>query len=183
MALTAKQQAFISEYLIDFNATRAAQRAGYRGDDASLATIGWENLRKLEIDAAIKKRLQEIAMPADEVLMRLAQHARGDMGQWLTDDGAIDISAMKRDRATHLIHKVKRTERSGETNNGGVWSHVTVEVELHPAQSALSLLGKHHKLFTDQVQHSGSVDLIVKGYVEVTPDDWDEEQSKTDSYL
>jgi phage terminase small subunit len=155
VALTPKQQIFIEEYLSTWNATEAARRAGYQGNDASLATIGWENLRKLEIADAIKKRLSEAAMPADEVLMRLAQHGRADMGQWLTDDGQLDVAAMKRDKATHLIHKVKRTERSGETNTGGTWSHVTVEVELHPAQSALSLLGKHHGLFKDVSEVKG----------------------------
>jgi phage terminase small subunit len=160
LALRDKQAAFVNEYLIDFNATRAAERAGYTGSDATLASVGWENLRKPEIAEAIKKRLNEAAMTADEVLMRLAAQGRADMGRWLTDDGELDIAAMKRDRATHLIHKIRRTERSGETNSGGNWNQVTTEIELHPAQSALVTLGKHHKLWTEQVEQSG--EIIVK---------------------
>lgn len=168
MALRDKQAAFVNEYLIDFNATRAAQRAGYEGNDATLASVGWENLRKPEIADAIKKRLSEVAMTSDEVLMRLAQHGRADLGQWLSDDGAIDIAAMKRDGATHLIHEVERTERSGMSADGGTWSHVTAKVKLHPAQPALSLLGKHHKLFAEQVEHSGA--LTTGNVVVVLPD-------------
>lgn len=182
MALRDKQAAFVNEYLIDFNATRAAQRAGYTGNENTLGVTGHDLLRNPKIAEVIRMRLNEAAMSADEVLMRLAAQGRADMGPWLTDDGEIDIAAMKRDRATHLIHKVKRTERSGETPAGGTWNQVTTEVELHPAQNALVQLGKHHKLFTDQVQHSGEV-TIVKGFVEVTPDDWDKDKNSTDGGL
>jgi len=42
--LTAKQQSFIAEYLVDLNATQAAIRAGYSENTA--AAIGSENLTK-----------------------------------------------------------------------------------------------------------------------------------------
>lgn len=182
MALTVKQELFVSEYLKHFNATKAALDAGYSPKTAY--SIGWQNLRKVEIAEVVSQRLAESAMSADEVLMRLAQHGRADMGQWMSDDGELDIAAMKRDGATHLLHKVKRTERSGVSPSGTEWSNVTVEVELQPAQPALTLIGKHHKLFTDSVEHSGSVDLTInKGYIGINPDEWDENKGSTDSSL
>ena len=42
--LTAKQQRFVDEYLIDLNATQAAIRAGY--NEKTAFSIGTENLRK-----------------------------------------------------------------------------------------------------------------------------------------
>lgn len=51
MPLTDKQDRFVSEYLIDLNATQAAKRAGYSANSA--AHIGAENLGKPEIQAAI----------------------------------------------------------------------------------------------------------------------------------
>jgi predicted transcriptional regulator len=46
----------------------------------------------------------------------------------------------------------------------------------------LKTLGKERGYVEQHdLKHSGSVDLIVKGYVTVTPDDWDE--STTDSSL
>jgi len=155
VGLSHKQAAFVTEYLADFNATRAAERAGYKGDENTLAVTGHRLLRIDKIADAISKRLSEKAMGADEVLMRLAQHARSDLGPWLSDDGAIDIAAMKEAGTTHLIRKVKRTERSGESKDGGFWSQVTGEVELHDAQAALVQLGKHHKLFVDRTEHTG----------------------------
>ena len=54
--LTAKQEQFVREYLIDFNATQAAERAGYSKNTAR--AIGAENLTKPNIQAAIQKQIQ-----------------------------------------------------------------------------------------------------------------------------
>lgn len=51
--LTAKQQKFVLEYLVDLNATQAAIRAGYSKDSA--ANIGYENVIKPDIQKAIQE--------------------------------------------------------------------------------------------------------------------------------
>ena len=60
VALTAKQQAFVAEYLIDLNDTQAALRAGY--SEKTAGSIGNENLKKPVIQEAIsdarKKRAE-----------------------------------------------------------------------------------------------------------------------------
>ncbi|MNE91226.1 Terminase small subunit [compost metagenome] len=58
MALTAKQELFVQEYLKDLNATQAAIRAGYSPNTAS--ETGYENLRKPQIAAEIEKRQAKI---------------------------------------------------------------------------------------------------------------------------
>ncbi len=55
--LTPKQQRFIDEYLTDLNATQAAIRAGYSEKTAS--QVGFENLRKPQIAAAVSKAKRE----------------------------------------------------------------------------------------------------------------------------
>ncbi len=57
VALTAKQQAFVDEYLVDLNATQAAIRAGYSVKDAD--KIGTVLLRNTRIKAAIDKAMAE----------------------------------------------------------------------------------------------------------------------------
>ena len=169
MALTQLQENFVNEYLIDFNATRAAQRAGYEGNDVTLASVGYENLRKPQIAETISQRLQEKAMGPDEVLMRLAEQARNEQGRYITEDGTVNVPALIADGKGHLIKGIKETQHGRN-------------IEFYDAQAALVHIGKHHKLFTDNVEHSGTVDLkIVKGYIEITPDDWDEDT--TDSHL
>ena len=49
--LTAKQERFCQEYMIDLNATQAAIRSGYC--EKTAGQIGEQNLKKLEIQKAI----------------------------------------------------------------------------------------------------------------------------------
>ena len=61
--LTAKQQMFVKEYLVDLNATQAAIRAGYSEDSAQ--QIGAENMLKPVIAVAINKGKQDRAEKVD----------------------------------------------------------------------------------------------------------------------
>lgn len=71
--LTLKQALFVKEYIVDFNATRAAKAAGYSPKTAF--TIGVENLKKPLIQALLatetKKRAERVERTADEVVLRL----------------------------------------------------------------------------------------------------------------
>jgi phage terminase small subunit len=78
--LTHKQQKFVDEYLKCFNATEAARQAGYSATNGSLAVIGFENLRKVNIAKQIKQHFQASMMSAEEALQRIAAIARGDDG-------------------------------------------------------------------------------------------------------
>lgn len=145
-----KQRAFIEEYFKDWNATQAALRAGY--SPRSAYSIGQENLKKPEIAVAIKQRIDEKAMSADEVLSRLAEHARGDMGDFL-DIGPmgfeIDLDKAKELGITHLIKKARmKTIITMGKNDQDTEIH-DMEIELYDAQAALVHLGRHHALFTD----------------------------------
>lgn len=61
--LTPKQQQFVREYLIDFNATQAAIRAGYSPKTAQV--IGAENLKKPMVAAEIQRLGQKTAQKLD----------------------------------------------------------------------------------------------------------------------
>jgi phage terminase small subunit len=71
---------FLEAYLgtASGNATEAARVAGYRGDEATLAQMGHENLRKPQIARAVEVRLQRAAMETDEILSELSRVARLD---------------------------------------------------------------------------------------------------------
>ena len=56
--LTPKQRQFINEYLVDFNATKAAARAGYSAKTAY--SQGQRLLKNVEIQEALVQRRQEI---------------------------------------------------------------------------------------------------------------------------
>lgn len=81
MALTAKQQRFVDEYLIDLNATQAAIRAGY--SEKTARSISNENLTKPDIQAAIQKGMEarsgRVAITQDMVLRELAKIGFSDI--------------------------------------------------------------------------------------------------------
>lgn len=158
MALSRKQTVFINEYLRDFNATQAAIRAGYSSRSAH--AIGHENLTKPEIAEAIQERIAEKSMPADEVLLRLADMARGDMGDFvdITSMGYnLNLRKAQELGLTHLIKKIKQktTTFLGKKADDEDREVHEVEIELYSAQEALALLGKHHKLFIDRRELTG----------------------------
>jgi phage terminase small subunit len=57
--LTEKQNRFVNEYIIDFDATNAAKRAGYSANSAR--AIGYENLNKPYIASDIKLRIEKLS--------------------------------------------------------------------------------------------------------------------------
>ena len=77
MALNAKQNRFVEEYLVDLNATKAAIRAGY--SERTAEVIGYENLRKPQIQeaiqAAIEKRSERTEITQDKVVAELGKVA------------------------------------------------------------------------------------------------------------
>lgn len=64
--LTTKNKRFIEEYVIDFNATRAAINAGY--SEKTARSIGCELLTKPDIRSAIKQQLEQLS--ADSYVSR-----------------------------------------------------------------------------------------------------------------
>ncbi len=78
--LTAKQEIFVQEYLLDFNATQAALRAGYSEKTAkSQASV---ILNKADVKAAIEARLTKIdaqnIAKSKEVLQYITTVMRGE---------------------------------------------------------------------------------------------------------
>lgn len=88
MALTDKQQVWLSEYLTCWNATEAARRAGYSQPGIS----GSENLSKPYIQDAIKEQLSLHVMTANEALARISSIARA---QWGALDTKIQLRALE----------------------------------------------------------------------------------------
>jgi phage terminase small subunit len=78
--LTPKQARFVQEYLVDYNATQAAIRAGY--SEHSAHEIGAENIRKPPIRKAVADRMAALAdaaaVDATLVISELYQLAMAD---------------------------------------------------------------------------------------------------------
>ena len=87
--LTGKQELFVDEYLVDFNGTQAAIRAGYSRKTAR--AIASENLKKPSIQAEIKRRTRhrkkQSETRAERVIAELTQIAFANFADILDANG------------------------------------------------------------------------------------------------
>lgn len=164
--LSDQQRAWIERYLVHWNARKACRETGYQ--PSSSYSVRHHPL----VREYIHRRLEDLRLDADEVLVRLSYQARASVEDFITFDKRggwkFDLAAAQRADALGLIKKLRKTADGG------------VDLELYDAQAALEKLGKHHKLFTDQMDVT-SAGQRIKGYVMVSPDDWDTDDGDTGS--
>lgn len=163
--LSAKQALFVDEYLIDFNATQAAIRAGYSKKTA--AKIGFENLQKPEIQAAIAKRLKDRSertqITQDRVLEELARVGFSDIRRSFSPTtGALLLPEQWDDDHAAAMASVKVTYRSsGEVDeNGNPIPEAVAELKPWDKLSALDKIGRHLGMWNDKMQIDASSELL-----------------------
>ena len=141
--MTAKQKRFCDEYLIDLNATQAAIRAGYSKKAAQ--AIGAENLTKPVIKQYIEQRMQEkedaLIAGQNEVLKYLTSVLRGES------------------EASVVV-----VESTGDfTSEARIIKKPPDEKE---RLKAAELLGKRYGLYTDKVEASGAIPVVIVDDIE-----------------
>ena len=152
--LTAKQQRFCDEYLIDLNATQAAIRAGY--SEKTARQIGTENLSKPSIREYIDKRMEEkeVALIADQ----------NEVMKYLT-------AVMRREKTEHIVVTLSREQTQYVPDANGTMRKQTVKEEipeiveipaqLRDANKAAELLGRAYGIYTDKVEAEVDMDLNI----------------------
>lgn len=152
--LTAKQQRFCDEYLIDLNATQAAIRAGY--SEKTAAVIATENLRKPNIREYIDQRMAEkeaaLVADQDEVMKYLS-------------------AVMRREKKEHIVVTVSKERSFYAPDDSGTMRKNTVKEEipqvveipaqLRDANKAAELLGKAYGIYTEKVQQDIDMELNI----------------------
>lgn len=136
--MTAKQQRFCDEYLIDLNATQAAIRAGYSTRTAQ--QMGAENLSKPVVKEYIAARMaekeSELIADQNEVLKYLTSVMRGQS------------------RSSVVV-----------VESAGDFTSQAREMEKAPDEKerlkAAELLGKRYGLYTDKVEQDVDLELHI----------------------
>lgn len=150
--LTAKQQRFVDEYLIDLNATQAAIRAGYSADTAM--EQGYQLLQKTSVSNAISQamahRSRRTGITQDRVLRELARVAFVNANDVIdTDSATVRADATADDLACIQSVKVKVSE-------SGMGSSSEREIKLYDKMRALEMLGKHLGIFERRDHANGN---------------------------
>ena len=137
--MTPKQEAFVREYLVDLNATQAAIRAGYSAKTAEWQgpqLLGKTHVREA-VDAAMKARGERTQVTADAVLLEIQSLAMVDPSDLVKVRRPADIAK--------LPEHVRRAIVGWSWDAKGRF-----QVKL-AKESALQMLGRHHRLFNDKV--------------------------------
>jgi phage terminase small subunit len=157
--LTPKQARFVTEYMIDLNATQAAIRAGYSAKRADAQ--GYENLRKPEIAAAIARaqaaRAERTGITAERVLQEIARLAFVDIRKAFLPDGSLKpITALDDDTAAALAG-LQVDELWEWVDERRVQVGQTKKLKLWDKTANLTLLAKHLRLLVDRVEERHEV--------------------------
>lgn len=166
--LTAKQEAFVKEYLIDLNATQAAIRAGYSANRAS--ELGYQLLQKTTVTKAIARAMEErskrTGITADMVINELATiaFANGTDFAHVVERPMIlnnsyvvdpDTGQIKTYKAVELITTDKLPEDKRKAIASIKEGKYGIEVASCDKVKALELLGRHLGMFKDKVEVTG----------------------------
>jgi len=153
--LTPKQQVFVDEYLIDFNATQSAIRAGYSKKTAYFQ--GPRLLKNvnvcLEIKKAMEKRSEKTRIDSEGVLRRLSEEVEADLADLYNKDGSI-----KSVNDWPLIWRQGLVDSFDQIGEGE--TQVT-KLRFANRGKRLEMLGRHVDVqaFKDRVEHSADKEL------------------------
>lgn len=136
--LTAKQQRFCDEYLIDLNATQAAIRAGYSTKYANTNASKLLQITTIKDFLAQRMAEKESALIADqnEVLKYLTSVIRGQSRS----------SVVVIENVGDFMSEAREMEKSPDEKE---------------RLKAAELLGKAHGIFTDKVEQTVDMDLNI----------------------
>lgn len=153
--ITAKQERFCQEYIVDLNATQALIRAGYskRGANATSAGLLVKSNIASRIEVLKAERAERLGVTQDMVVKELAVMAFTS----LTD--VVDITKTKaRIKGPLEVDPVKLRAISEltEITNG---NKVTKRIKMSDKKGCLELLGRHLGMFNDKLS------LPIKGEV------------------
>lgn len=163
-ALTPKQKRFCEEYIVDFNATQAAIRAGYSENTAR--NIAGNLLTKINIQEYVKslsnKQQQRTEITADRVIEEIAKVAFCDIKNLYNEDGRLKEPQELEDHVSATVSSFKnRREYQGKDEDGNAEYATIDEYKTYDKLKALELLGKRFAIFTDkqEVTHTISEEM------------------------
>ena len=172
--MTNKQKAFVDEYLIDLNATRAykAVYKNVKSDDAARASSS-KLLTNANIKAYVEKRMKDrekrTEITQDKVLNELAQIAFANGSDFakvvekpvLKEDGSVLLDPVTEEPIYYKTVEMKLTDELPEEKRKAIagikMGKNGIEVNTCDKVRALELLGRHLGMWNDKLQVKADV--------------------------
>jgi len=160
--LTGKQQAFVDEYICDFNASRAAIAAGYSKKTAK--ATGSENMTKPAIQAAVQEAIEarekRVHRTADEVINLLWAATELDPIEYckIVEGGEVQMLPLDeiKPEVRIMLRKIKQKHKITESADGSkMFCENDLEYSIPSFEKMIELLMKHHGLLIDRGELTG----------------------------
>lgn len=158
-SLTARQLAFVAEYLIDLNGMQAAIRAGY--SPISAGETACESLKDSRIIDAIARgqaqRNSRVNISQDTVLNEMSMLALSRIDHYVvSDDGQVGLAEGAPENAMAAVQSIKRKCKVFRDKEGKeTHREYDVEIRLWDKPQPLKLTGRHVGLYPDRVEVTG----------------------------
>ena len=174
--LTDKQDMFCREYIIDFNATQAAIRAGYSSKTANrIAVVLLSNVVIQEkVKELVEERKAKLEQQGIDVIKELEKIAGIDVFDHIeVAPHVVEKVSGEGDKKVAVSYEISmvdlKTGADGKAISKVKMGQGGLEVTFHDRNKALELLGKHKGLFNDKLELSGEVSVelsdAVKDYL------------------
>lgn len=162
--LNERQKLFVEEYLVSLNGRQAYQKAyGKKAKPESADTAAWNLLSRPHVQEYIRqkqeKKLQKIEIKAETVLGELLKIATSDIGQAYNEDGSLKHVKDMPEEIRKSVSGVESLEVYEGSGQDRVYIGDTKKLKLWDKTKALEMLGRHLKLYTDVVEHKGTINL------------------------
>lgn len=157
-ALSPQQDLFCQEYIKDYNAGKAAERAKYSKKTAY--SIGSQLLKKLKIQERMEFYKKQSLLNADVTIEGIVNELKAlgyaDVTEVFTEKaGVIVLDDIKK-----LPYHTRKAIKSFEMSKDGI------KIKFHSKEKSLELLGRYLSMFSDKLQINGEMktdnELVIK---------------------
>lgn len=154
--LTLLRQRFVEEYMVDFNASNAALRAGANNQSGS----AW--MKVPEVQMAIAARVRELRrrndITQDRIISKMADIAFGDIGDLFDEQGNVKPLHELSESQRAMIEAFELVEGKAEGGNVVLQTRKIKTISKQAQLGYLERLGKYTGLFNDKVEIQATVE-------------------------
>jgi phage terminase small subunit len=168
--LTPKQEAFCREYLIDFNGTQAAIRAGYAEGSAKVQASRLLTNANVStyLSQTIGKATEESGVTIQRVVKEFARIAFLDPQELLNSDGSIKAIEDMPEDARRAIGGLEIKETWDNDGEEPVRSTLS-KLKMIDKKGALDSLGKYLKMFIERHEHDHKGEIHLYNVADIRP--------------
>lgn len=159
MALTERQKRFADEYLVDLNATRAYKEV-YSSckKDETAAVNGSKLLRNANVSEYINEMLEKLQSERVADVREVMEYLTSVMRREKKENVVVTLT---RERSEYVPDETGKPRK--QTIKEEIPQIVEIPAKLSDANKAAELLGKRYSLFTDKVNVSGEIPIVITG--------------------